>query len=66
MEEHIKNMAASIRKNEYPINPLIDPDNIRNVNACEYCPYHDICYRRKEQFRNPKPLQSEEDIDGIL
>ena len=55
--ELYKNMSAKLRDNIFDINPYFVSDR---DNACQYCPYKDICYVRNNQYRL---LEKEENED---
>lgn len=55
-ELYIK-MDEGLRNNEFPISPYYLNDR---SNGCSYCPYRDICFVRKNQFRT---IKKEEDTD---
>lgn len=56
--ELYKNMSAKLRDNIFDINPYFVSDR---DNACQYCPYKDICYVRNNQYRLLEKEESEDE-----
>ena len=55
-DEKINEANENIRANKFPISPYFV--NVQD-NACTYCSYRDICFRKKENFR---VLEKDEDL----
>ncbi|MCR4912072.1 MAG: PD-(D/E)XK nuclease family protein [Bacilli bacterium] len=47
-EQLFKDAATSIRENDFEIRPIYFNDN---DEACMYCPFKDICFRKVEQYK---------------
>ena len=58
VESYYLEMASRIRNNDFPISPLFIS---KNDNACQYCPFKDICYVRPYQRRLTEDSEDEED-----
>ena len=56
-EEKFKEADTRIRNNDFPINPLYYKNS---DNACQYCPYKDICCVKASQRRYPLGTSGEE------
>ena len=53
-------MAVSLRENKFDIFPRV----LKNGHSeCDYCPYIDICYRRKDQFNLPPKAEEEAEVE---
>ena len=47
-EDLFKSLAVNIRNNDFKINPIFFNSQ---DEACMYCPFKDVCYRKSEQYR---------------
>ena len=57
VETYYLDMAARLRNNDFVISPLFIS---KNDNACQYCPFKDICYVRPHQRRMVADSEEEE------
>ena len=51
LESLIIKTIPKIRKGYYNITPVLPTKNVTNANACEYCNFKDICYKRTTNRR---------------
>lgn len=58
VENYYLDMASRIRNNDFPISPLYIS---KNENACQYCPFKDICYVKPNQRKLAEGSEDEED-----
>lgn len=58
VETYYLEMAERIRDNDFPISPLFIS---KSDNACQYCPFKDICYVKPTQRRLTEDSEDEED-----
>ena len=58
VETYYKEMAEHIRHNDFEISPLFIS---KSDNACQYCPFKDVCYVRPYQRRLAGDSEEEED-----
>lgn len=51
----------AIRNFEFPISPI----KVNTVDACAYCPYRDICYRKNSDYRGANTEDETKDSDEV-
>ena len=60
VEQKIEEGTISISNAEFPISPKV----VGSKNACQYCPFIDICFRSNKDINELPPLKIEEVLGG--